>query len=51
MKKSKSTTKKTNSMMLSTLASLANVTAKIGAGSASSWSTYQPKLPKEFTRK
>ncbi len=50
MKKNNSTTKNATFKLLSTLASLANVTAKIGAGTASSWGTYQPKLPKKFTR-
>lgn len=51
MKKIKSTTNNAKTKLLFSLASLANVTAKIGAGSASSWSTYQPKVPKEFDRR
>lgn len=51
MKEMKFKTKSVKTKLLFSLASLANVTAKIGAGSASSWSTYQPKVPKEFDRR
>lgn len=39
-----------SSFFFSALASLANTTAIIGAGTASSWGEYQPILPKELSR-
>lgn len=36
--------------LLSALAVSANITAKIGACTASSWGDYQPLLPKELNR-
>lgn len=40
----------TNFIFLSGLAILSKVTAQIGAGTASSWGTFQPVLPKELHR-
>lgn len=39
-----------NMGFLRILASLAEITARIGAGAASSWGKYQPELPKEMSR-
>lgn len=50
MKKNKSFIKRTNYHILSALATAANVTAKIGAGTASSWGYFQAQLPKELKR-
>lgn len=50
MKKSNSFIKRANYQFLSCLATVANVTAKIGAGTASSWGQYQAQLPKELKR-
>lgn len=37
-------------LILSALGSLAGLTARLGAGTASSWGNYQPKLPDELKR-
>lgn len=39
-----------NFILLSGLAVLSEVTAQIGAGTASSWGSFQPYLPKELHR-
>lgn len=36
--------------LLTALAFLANLSAQIGAGTASSWNKYQPELPQELRR-
>jgi len=51
MKTHKTLQKNSKRAVLSTIAKLALTSAKIGAGTASSWGDYQPVLPKELTRK
>ena len=50
MKKNEFSKKTAKHVVLSAVAKLAQVTAKIGAGTASSWGDYQPTLPKELSR-
>lgn len=40
----------TSNQFLSVLATIALITAQIGAGTSSSWNFYQPTLPDELSR-